>query len=68
MATLCEVKIIEEDYSMKSDMKWLDNIDYNNETAAEAIAALKKYWAGEMIANPVIEVLFIGKFKLNPVK
>ena len=25
-------------------------------------------FAGERIANPVVEVLFIGKYKLNPVK
>lgn len=66
-AMLCEVEIIEEAFSMKADMKWLDNINENTATAAEAIEAFKKYWAGEMTADPVVEVLFVGKYKLNPI-
>lgn len=66
-AMLCEVEIIEEVYSMKADMKWLDNINENTATAAEAIEVFKKYWAGEMTADPVVEVLFVGKYKLNPI-
>lgn len=66
-AMLCEVEIIEEVFSMKADMKWLDNINENTATAAEAIETFKKYWAGEMTADPVVEVLFVGKYKLNPV-
>lgn len=66
-AMLCEVEIIEEAYSMKADMKWLDNINENTATAAEAIDAFKKYWAGEMTAAPVVEMLFVGKYKLNPI-
>ena len=52
---------------MKADMQWLDNIDENTVTAAEAIEVFKRYWAGEMTANPVEEVLFVGKYKLNPI-
>lgn len=66
-AVLCEVEIIEEAFSMKTDMQWLDNIDENTVTAAEAIEAFKRYWAGEMTANPVEEVLFVGKYKLHSI-
>lgn len=67
MAVLCEVDIINEVFSMKADMNWLDSIDENTVTAAEAIAVFKKYWSGEMTTTPVVEVLFQGKYKLIPV-
>jgi hypothetical protein len=66
-AMLCEVEIIEEALLIKADMKWLDNINENTATAAEVIGAFKRYWAGEMTPNPVVEVLFVGKYKLNPI-
>jgi hypothetical protein len=50
------------------DMNWLDAIDENTATAGEALEAFRKYWAGEKTANPVMEVLFTGKYKLNPVR
>ena len=65
---LCKVEILEEWFSMRADMKWLDNIDENKVNAAEAIAKFQKYWAGEMTAEPVVEVLFTGRYKLNPVE
>lgn len=67
-AMLCEVEVIEEVFSMKADMKWLDNINENTATAAEAIESFKKYWTGKMTADPVVEVLFVGKYKLNPIR
>ena len=66
-AMLCEVEIVEGCFSMKADMKWLDNINENTVTAEEAIKEFKKYWAGEMTNHPVVEVLFVGKYKLNPI-
>jgi len=68
MAVLCEVEIIKEVFSMKADMNWLNSINENTATAVEAINAFKKYWAGEMTDSPVMEVLFQGKYKLNPVE
>ncbi len=66
MGVLCEVEIIKEEYSLELDMNWLDSIDEKTATAQQAIDAFKKYWAGEMTAHPTIEVLFVGKYKLNP--
>ncbi len=65
---LCEVEIIKEDFSLVADMNWLDAIDENTATAQEAIDAFKHYWASEKTSNPTMEVLFVGKYKLNPVK
>lgn len=65
---LCEVEIIKEEFSLAADMNWLDAIDENTATAQEAIDAFKHYWAGEKTDNPTMEVLFVGKYKLNPVK
>lgn len=65
--TLCEVEIIKEVFSMKVDMKWLDNINENSVKASEVIEEFKKYWTGEMTNNPVVEILFAGKYKLNSV-
>ena len=66
--SLCEVEIINEIYSLRADMNWLESIDENTVTAAEAIEVFKKYWAGEMTDKPVVELLFVGKYKLNPEK
>ena len=49
-------------------MNWLDSINENIATAAEVIDAFKKYWNGDKTDNPVMEVLFVGKYKLKPVK
>ena len=68
VGVLCEVEIIKEDYSIEVDMNWLDAVDENTATAQDAIDAFKHYWAGEKTANPTMEVLFVGKYKLNPVK
>lgn len=65
---LCEVEIIKEEFSMAADMNWLDDINENTVTAQEAIDAFKHYWAGEKTNNPTMEVLFVGKYKLNLVK
>lgn len=65
---LCEVEIIKEDFSLEADMNWLDDIDENTATAQEVINAFKHYWNGEKTDNPTMEVLFVGKYKLNPVK
>lgn len=70
MATgvLCEVEVIKEVVSLTCDMNWLDSINENIATAAEVIDAFKKYWNGDKTDNPVMEVLFVGKYKLKPVK
>ena len=65
---LCEVEIIKEEFSMVADMNWLDAINENTATAQETIDAFKQYWAGEKTGSPTMEVLFVGKYKLNPVK
>lgn len=66
IGTLCEVEIINEIYSMKADMKWLDNINENAVKASEVIDEFRKYWVGEMTGTPTVEILFVGKYKLNP--
>lgn len=68
MGVLCEVEIINEEYSLELDMNWLDSIDEKTATAQQAIDAFKKYWVGEMTVHPTMEVLFVGKYKLNPAK
>lgn len=68
LGVLCEVEIIKEDYSVEVDMNWLDAVDENTATAQDAIDAFKHYWAGDKTGNPTMEVLFVGKYKLNPVK
>lgn len=65
MGVLCEVEIINKEYAMEADMNWLDAIDENTATAQQAIDAFKHYWAGEKTENPVMETLFVGKYKLN---
>ncbi len=65
---LCEVEIINEEYSLLADMNWLDAIDENLVTADEAIEAFKKYWTGEKTEKPMMEVLFTGKYKLNSIE
>ena len=66
-AKLCEVEIIDEEFSMKADMKWLDNINENTATAAEVIESFKIYWEGKMTNSPIVEILFVGKYKLNSI-
>lgn len=66
IGTLCKVEIMNEIFSMKADMKWLDNINENVVKASEVIDEFGKYWAGEMTVNPTIEILFVGKYKLTP--
>ena len=68
VGVLCEVEIIKKDYSVEVDMNWLDAINENAATAQDAIDAFKHYWAGDKTGNPTMEVLFVGKYKLNPVK
>lgn len=65
--TLCEVEIITEVYALEADMNWLDSINEKTITAEEAIDTFKKYWAGEKTETPIMEVLFLGKYKLNPI-
>lgn len=68
MGRLCEVEVINEEYAVEADMNWLDTIDENTATAQQVINAFKHYWAGEKTENPVMEILFVGKYKLNPVE
>ena len=68
LGVLCEVEIIKKDYSIEVDMNWLDAVDENTATAQDAIDAFKHYWAGDKTGNPTMEVLFVGKYKLNPMK
>lgn len=65
---LCEVEILNEAFSMKADMNWVESINENTVTAKEAIDTFRHYWAGEMTSTPIEEVLFVGKYKLNPVE
>jgi len=65
---LCDVEIIKEEFSLMADMNWLDAIDENTATAQDAIDAFTHYWAGEKTDNPTMEVLFVGKYKLIPMK
>ena len=65
---LCKVDIIKEVFSKEVDMNWLESIDENTATAMEIIQAFGNYWNGIMTSNPIVEVLFVGKYKLNPIK
>ena len=65
---LCEVEIISEAFLREADMNWLDSINENTVTAQEVIDAFRRYWAGEKTDNPTMEILFVGKYKLNPVR
>ena len=67
LGVLCEVEIIKEDYSIELDMNWLDAIDENTATAQQAIDAFENYWSGKRTSHPIMEVLFVGKYKLNPI-
>lgn len=66
-AVLCEVEIIETYDSILRDMQWLEMLNENTATASECIETLKHYWAGEMTPSPIEEILFLGKYKLNPI-
>ena len=46
---------------------WLDAIDESTATARDIAAAAVRYWAGEMSADPLPEVLFQGRYRLTPV-
>ena len=65
---LCRVDIIKEVFSMETDMNWLESIDENTANAMEVINAFGNYWAGNMTKTPIDEKLFVGKYKLNPIK
>lgn len=65
---LCSVEIVEEVFTMKADMNWYVSINEATATALEVIDAFGKYWSGEMTSDPAIEVLFVGKYILNPIK
>ena len=64
---ICEVEIIQEVFKMECDMNWLDSIDEKTAKASETIDALKKYWSGQLTSQPVIEILFAGKYKLKQI-
>ena len=65
---ICRVDVVKKVFSMEVDMNWLESIDENTATAMEIIQAFGNYWNGIMTASPIIEVLFIGKYKLIPIK
>lgn len=65
---LCEVEVLKEKHFLRCDMNWLDSLDENTVKAREAIDALKHYWMGEKTECPKMEVLFVGKYKLNQVR
>ena len=65
---ICRVDIIKEVFSMEADMNWLESLDENTANAMEVINAFGNYWAGNMTKTPIIEKLFVGKYKLNPIK
>ena len=65
---LCEVSIIEQEFMMECDMAWLNNVDEKTIKAAEAINQFEHYWAGEKTNNPIMEVLFAGKYQLKSIK
>lgn len=66
-AQLCEVQILETYDRFTGDMNWLDAIDESTATARDIAAAARRYWAGEMSADPHPEVLFQGRYRLTPV-
>ena len=66
-AQLCEVQILETYDRFTGDMRWLDAIDERAATARDIAAAAVRYWAGEMSAAPLPEVLFQGRYRLTPV-
>lgn len=64
---LCSVTILNEIFSLKCDMNWLDSIDERTVKANDAIKVLQHYWAGEKTLNPKTETLFVGKYQLNQI-
>lgn len=66
-AQLCEVQVLETYDRFTGDMRWLDAIDERTATARDIAAAAVRYWAGEMSADPLPEVLFQGRYRLTPV-
>lgn len=66
-AQLCEVQILETYDRFTGDMRWLDAIDERTATARDIAAAAVRYWAEEMSADPLPEVLFQGRYRLTPV-
>lgn len=67
-AQLCKVDIIEEYDSFLGDMQWLERIDEHTAKASEIIDVFKHYWAGEFTDDPIHELLFSGKYRLEEVK
>lgn len=63
---LCEVIIVDEKFMMECDMNWLDSINEKTANASEAIDAFKEYWDGKQTSDPIIEILFAGKYMLKP--
>ena len=62
-----KVQVLETYDRFTGDMRWLDAIDESTATARDIAAAAVRYWAGEMSADPLPEVLFQGRYRLTPV-
>lgn len=64
---LCQVQIIDEKFSKECDMNWIESINENTVKAKEALGVFNRYWLGEMTDKPIVEILFVGKYKLSPI-
>lgn len=63
---VCEVEIIRQDNIFEGDIKWLDNLDTKTMKAKTLYDNFYNFWQGGLTADPHIEVLFEGRYKLNP--
>lgn len=68
MGRLCEVTLTEPKYIKELDMNWVDKIDEKTAKACDIVTSFEKYWDGQMTENPIIEVIYNGKYQLNPIQ
>lgn len=67
LGIICNVEIIEEYDSFVGDMNILEELPELTSTATDVLLASADYWLGKTTNNPILEVLFHGKYKLSPI-
>ena len=58
-----EIELIETRNVFEADMKIIDDIE-NSISRDELLETVRKYWRGEKSANPIMEIIFQGTYKL----
>lgn len=66
IGVVCEVEILRQDNIFEGDIRWLDNLDTQTMKAKTLYDNFYNFWQGRLTADPHIEVLFEGRYKLNP--